>query len=239
MGTSKRLSPPKTAKKNADGSPSKPSPRGAENPLEYYLGCFIFDEFSDRDGEGSFQVIVQARSPEDAVERFRKLLEKLRLQTTLFHRPCSIFLEGLLRLRGSFEEGLLVNYTSMVPEIPPEAHASIYCLVPEQDHASESYGWSPEPKGKKRKKQEEEEEGIMVPFIDFGGQSLREERAAKQRAQIPPSPPPANPAAMREEAAKKKADADLASKKAAEARQKALANTMRELQATERPRSRS
>lgn len=238
MGASKKSSSSKSASRSADSSLSKPALRGAETPLEYYLGAFTFDEYSDRDHEGNFQIIVQARSPEDAGERCRTLLEKLRLRTTLFHRPCTIFLDGLLRLRGSFEEGLLVNYTSSVSELSAQPRVSISCLVPEQEHASESYDWSPEPKGKKRKKQEEEE-STLEPFIDFGGQSLCEERAAKQKDQTAPLPHPFDPAADREKAAKKEANAAKIAKKAAEERQKVLASTMRELQVAEGPRRRS
>lgn len=226
VGTSKKTPASKTATRRAD------------RPLDYYLGCFTFDEFSDRDGEGSFQIIVQARGPEQAAAQCRASLERLRAQTTLFHRPCTIFLDGLLRLRGTFEEGLLVNYTSTISELPAQMPASIYCLVPEQEHPSESYDWSPEPRGKKRKKREEEDGVIRAPFVDFGGQSLQEERAARKRAETPPPPPPFDPAAERRDAEKKKADAAAAAKKAAEERQKALASTMKELQAEGQPRPR-
>jgi hypothetical protein len=160
--------------------PRAPAPRAATKSLEHYLGCFVFDELSDRDSNGSFQIIVQALGPEDAADRCHALLEKLRSQTTLFARPCSIYIDGIIRLRGSFEDGLLVNYSSTISSGGPRG--SIGCLIPEQEHDAEGYDWTPEPKGKKKKKKGGEEGVVIEPFIDFGGQAIAEQRAAEDES---------------------------------------------------------
>lgn len=208
--------------------------RGSKEQVDYYLTCFHFDEFSDRDSEGTFQIVVQARSPEDAVDRSYELIEKLHEDTTLFQRPCSIYIEGIIRLRGSFEKGLLVNYSSTWTGDHPRA--SIGCLIPEQKHESMDYGWKPTPK-KGTKKQKEGDLETIEPFIDFGGQAVAEDRAARSRATSPSvalSSSTASPKEKVAERTKEEARAAAAAKKeterAAAARRRALAGTMRELQ---------
>ncbi len=134
-----------------------------------YLGCFVFDEPGERDRTGTFQMVVEARSPEDAVDRFSKRLRKLRTTTTLFDDPTTIYINGFIKLSGSFEDGLLVNYEA--GDSPPAPHGQIGCLIPEQrDHGADAYGFDPSQKGKKLK----EDADTLEPFLDFGGERFRE-----------------------------------------------------------------
>src|SRR5262249_51625107 len=125
------------AKDARSGRPKKTAPTPS-----LYLGCFFFDAPGEQDQTGTFQVVVEARSPEDAVDRFSKRLRKLRTTTTLFDDPTTIYINGLIKLSGSFENGLLVNYAS--GDSPPEPHFGIACLIPEQkDHQAVDYGFEP------------------------------------------------------------------------------------------------
>lgn len=146
-----------------------------------YLGCFFFDEPREEDWTGTFQVVVEATSPEDAVERFQKKLRALRTEGSFFDSPITIYIEGIVKLSGPFEDGLLVNWRS--GESPPPPHAELTCLIPEQanDRQAVGYGWSPHPKGKRTKPKNDQGE-TTEPFIDFGGEEFRK-LAAKSRHQ--------------------------------------------------------
>lgn len=136
-----------------------------------YLGCFYFDEPGETERSGSFQIVVEASSPEQAIDRFRKRLQQLRDTTTLFNRPVTIFIEGFIKLGGSFKRGLLVNWDSgQAPLVP---NVRLTCLIPEQtDHKSVGYGFDPE--GDPDNPQDDEVGKTIAPFLDFGGEALRE-----------------------------------------------------------------
>lgn len=141
--------------------------KDSEDLSGLYLGCFEVDQPPDE--IGSFQVVVQASNPDDAAERIKERLRVLRSKSSLFDEPCTIYLNGLIRLVGSFEEGLVVNWecgTSV---------AQICCLLPEQpEHPAESYEPSLE------------DGDIQGPFVDFGGAAFRKALAS---AKPPPAPP--------------------------------------------------
>jgi len=155
---------------------------GRKKPLSavpcLYLGCFTFDSAGEPDQTGSFQVVVEADNPQQAADRCRTRLRRLRTSTTLFDRPTTVLLNALIQLTGSFKRGLLVNWESM--NTPPPPDARLLCPIPEQtDHEAQSFGL----KTKKAKTKL----GALVddePFIDFGGrQAFR--RAAEQASDEP------------------------------------------------------
>jgi hypothetical protein len=140
-----------------------------------YLGCFSFDEPGDEEHEGTFQVVVEAANPEQAVNRMRTRLRKLRTAASLFDSPTTIYLDGFIELKGSFKDGLLVNWVSGPARSPSW---QIMNLVPEQDHEAEAYGVDDESK-----------DDAIEPFLDFGGQSFRkalEASRAKDRSGTQP-----------------------------------------------------
>jgi hypothetical protein len=154
---------PKVAKGGSSGQPRKAA------PTCLYLGCFSFDLPGEREEEGTFQILVDAPSPEDAVEQFQRRLRKLRTTTTLFDDPSTIYLIGLIQLGGSFKNGLLVNWEH--GDAPPDPNMKIGCLIPEQkDHECVEYGYTRAGKGKRGKKDED----MFEPFVDFGGEKFRE-----------------------------------------------------------------
>lgn len=132
-----------------------------------YLACFELDQPPDEGG--SFQVVVQASSPEDAERRIKERLRVLRTKSSLFDKPCSIFLNGLIRLAGPLDEGLVVNLECGTAEIGE------YHLLPEQpDQAAEAY----EPPL--------EDGGIQGPFLDFGGAAFYKALASAKRSSASP-----------------------------------------------------
>src|ERR1700690_1261315 len=74
-----------------------------------YLCCFSMDEFGDTEYTGSFQIVVEGKDPEDAAQLCKKKLRQFRDSKKFFSDPTSIYLESIIRLRGSFKSGLLVN----------------------------------------------------------------------------------------------------------------------------------
>jgi hypothetical protein len=190
-----KRSKPKTSRrskapaKQADGKKAPKSTALISEDL--WLGCFTTDEPGDIDYAGSFQVIVEASSPKQAVTRLRARLRKIRSETSHFDSPTTIYCDGLVRLVGSFKDGLLVNYVSRPST---ENDVQIFCTVPEQPGSKDvdSYGFG-------------EEEGDVEAFLDFGGESFRKAlRKAKGNEAGQLTPPihatqPRRPARTKEE----------------------------------------
>lgn len=181
-----------------------------------YLGCFFFDEPGEQDWTGTFQIVVEATSPEDAVERFYEKLEGLRKAGTLFEKPITIYIEGLIKLSGTYKSGLLVNWLSGVS--PPAPHVELTCLNPEQaeENEAEVYGYSPS--GKKKKEDGED----IEPFLDFGGEELR-----KQLEKSKGLPPSEATTTSSTDSARRKAEARAKKEAAARARAAAQAKRQR------------
>jgi glycerol-3-phosphate dehydrogenase len=164
------------AKDRRTGRVARGRKASADTLPHLYLGCFYFDEPDESDRTGSFQLIVEATTPEDAIARSQAKLRRLRTSGTFFSRPTTIFIEGIIRLTGSFKRGLLVNYEW--GERPPPPDVRITCLIPEQpDHDAEGFGWRA---SKKRRKPTDVEH--IEPFVDFGGGKIRRGRAEAERA---------------------------------------------------------
>src|SRR5262245_28533949 len=85
-----------------------------------FLLCFSFDEPGEPEHIGTFQLVVEATGPENAVDRGRVRLRRLRASTTLFDDPVTIYLDGIIRLTGSFKDGVVVNWVS--ERAPPSPH---------------------------------------------------------------------------------------------------------------------
>lgn len=156
--------------------------KDSEDLSGLYLGCFDFERPGDSDWNGSFQVVVQAASPNDAAERMRKRLRTLRTTTSLFDEPCTIILNGMIHLVGSFDEGVLVNWRAGTDAV------EVLCMIPEQpEHHQKGY----EPA---RENGAEEE-----PFLDFGGLALRKALASARKPPTDAVPLPSPEAAQSQE----------------------------------------
>lgn len=81
----------------------------------------------------------------------------------MFDSPITIYIEGIIKLVGSFKRGVVVNWHSRtVPGGPP---ALVTNLIPDQE-SQDVEGFAFRPDGG-------EDEDTVVPFIDFGGMALR------------------------------------------------------------------
>jgi hypothetical protein len=182
-----------TARRKPIRSSKRPNP-AADKRL--YLGCFFFDNFGDRDHVGTFQVVIEASSPDDAVKRLRKRLKAIRDVGSILTGTYTIYLEGLVQLDGSFNEGLMVNYESRPSDAPPDCQ--LLNFMPEQGR--------PTPGSYRIGKDETKDE----PFLDFGGKAhLRGLKAANNGDSLPVMPP--KPRLSFQE--KEEARAEIAAKK--------------------------
>jgi hypothetical protein len=133
----------------------KPRPAGTDECL--YLGCFFFDDYlNDKEYEGTFQMVVAAATPEQAVERFRKRLRAIQRLGTVLTSPSTVYLQGFVPLDGSFREGVLVNYEARPSPDPPDYQ--ILNMAPEQ--GIEGLGCF---------QLADDENDCIQPFVDFGG----------------------------------------------------------------------
>ena len=201
----------------------------AEPATHLYLCWFTFDEPAEPPYEGSFLIVVEAKDPEGAVKACRIKLRSLHRDTKLFEQPVTIYIEGLIRLSGSFKKGLLVNM-----DCGPcsDTRGRITCLIPdEQEHEAEGYGVGQEPP--------EGEGQIVEPFIDFEGKAAcKAIKAAKsQPATITPTQARTKASAealaiaSKEDATVSRAarERERARRHAEQERKKALAVTLAEL----------
>ncbi len=181
----------------------KPSRASLASPKSsLYLGCFFFDSYlNDQDHTGTFQMVVGATSPEQAVDRFHSRLRAIRRIGSVLSGPSTVFIQGIIPLDGSFEQAVLVNYESRPSPDPPDYQ--LLNMTPEQGvKGLGSYELS-------------KEDDTIQPFIDFGGQAHNRALEAKKAA-----PPPYAQVKARsspEEAAKARAEkAEQKARRAAE-----------------------
>jgi len=181
MAPRKKTTKPSKARGAArkTGKPTKKETSALTAPC-LYLGCFFLDTYGEHDHTGTFQMVIEASSPEQAVERFRTRLRAINRIGSVLASPNTIYLEGFLPLTGSIKEGILVNYESRPTPDPPDYQLTN--MMPEQGiEGPRSYQLTYDDK-----------EGIQ-PFIDFGGAAhLRAVEAAKralQKSSWPASPP--------------------------------------------------
>ena len=82
-----------------------------------WLAAFTF-HCLDSERLGNFQILVHARSEEDAKERCRRELVDFRSLLEMFKEPVKVYLEGLLLLVGPFQQPLVINFHKADPSGP-------------------------------------------------------------------------------------------------------------------------
>ncbi|MEI9942232.1 MAG: hypothetical protein WDO69_33870 [Pseudomonadota bacterium] len=176
-----------------------------------YLGCFFFDDYlNDKEHTGTFQMVVAASSPEHALDRFKKRLRAIRRIGSVLSGPNTVYLQGLVPLRGPFGDGILINYESRPSPDPPDYQ--LLNMTPEQ--GVEELGSC--------QLADDDEDGIQ-PFVDFGGKAReRTQEAAKPAGDdLSPSGLRQKPRLSSEEREKVRAEqAVLRAKRAADAEAK-------------------
>jgi hypothetical protein len=160
--------PSRKANARRTGRPVRPD-KSEEDDACLYLGCFFFDSFGVSDQVGTFQIVIEAMSPDDVMKRLRRRLKTIRASGSILTGTYTIYLEGLVPLTGSFKEGLMVNYESRPSDEPPDCQ--LLNFMPEQGR--------PTPRSYRIGKDGTTEKA----FMDFGGKAhLRVLEAAKKLA---------------------------------------------------------
>ena len=130
---SKRTSPKRSrspAKKSRAKRPSKKlSVRAQPEPRTPHIAWFSFQTPGKPPRRGSFQILLDAQNVEQALARCRARLSAISNETRLFSAKTTVYLEGVLELRGPYEHGVLVNFESLEQ---PEIDVRLTCLIPEQ-----------------------------------------------------------------------------------------------------------
>jgi hypothetical protein len=122
-----------------------------------WLVPFYFDR-PKSNGRGSFQIVVEAANPDDAMQACHARLLKLRETTKLFDEPIAMFSDGLVRLTGSFEDGVIVNF-----EVPQAGGGRVSNLLPDPaDTGAMVFLPANEP------------DETVEPFMQFGVEDERE-----------------------------------------------------------------
>jgi|GEM_PF-6989332 len=117
------------AARKGSKKPSRASLASSKSCL--YLGCFFFDSYlNDQDHTGTFQMVVAATSPEQAVDRFHSRLRAIRRIGSVLSGPSTVFIQGIIPLDGSFEQAVLFNYESRPSPEPPDYQ--LLNITPEQ-----------------------------------------------------------------------------------------------------------
>jgi hypothetical protein len=148
-----------------------------------YVGCFQFD--SVEDGEpltGGFEVVVEAKTPVEAVRRFRRHIDQVRKNNDTLAGDMTIYLGGILEVRRPPRSGVLVNWRA---QRTPDAHSMISCLTPVDSTSVACYYWRDDGKN-----QPEDQGDIhMPPFLVIKGR--------KRSSLIPPRIPASKKAPRR------------------------------------------
>lgn len=99
--------------------------RSSTVDLHLWLVPFTFERPRTKQ-RGSFQMVVEAVTPDDAMERCHERLVELAATTALFKEPVKLYSDGLIRLTGRFDEAVLLNFEL------PDVQGRISNLMPDQ-----------------------------------------------------------------------------------------------------------
>jgi hypothetical protein len=99
--------------------------RSSTADLCLWLVPFTFDRSRTKQ-RGSFQMVVEAVTPDDAMARCHQRLLELAATTSFFKEPVKFYSDGLIRLTGRFNEPVLLNFEL------PDMRGRISNLMPEQ-----------------------------------------------------------------------------------------------------------
>jgi len=125
-----------------------------------YLLFFHFDEPGEKETTGTFQLVVNARDPDDALDKAASHLRELRVSGDLFDRAITLYLSGGVLLTGDFDKPLLVNWEQ---HFGGAVDGTLSNLSPERNRDAHSFEW----------KATQTKDGAVTPFLDFGGFEFR------------------------------------------------------------------
>lgn len=150
-------STPMAKTKKRGGPPRPPARPTTTTSACLWLVPFYFER-PKTNQTGTFQIVIEGTSPDDAMEGCLNRLHTIRETTKLFDEPIRIFSDGLIRLTGTFEDGLLVNF-----EIPQPGGGRIANLLPDPtDNGAMMFLPAIEPNQ------------VIEPFVEFGTEDENE-----------------------------------------------------------------
>ncbi|MCI1665632.1 MAG: hypothetical protein LKI25_04580 [Atopobiaceae bacterium] len=135
-----------------------------------YQGNFSYNDDTDSaDNYCLMPTIVEAPTPEDALDRFADLFERLHATTDLLEGAHEVFLDSLVELESTPEEAVLTQWQKIVPAV--DGLCSITSALPETDQVSATaYGWNDDDDEDEDDTSDDEEEPVEAdeaPFLTF------------------------------------------------------------------------
>ena len=108
-----------------------------------YLGHFSFNGFEDDPRHGYLTSLVEAGSIDEALDRFRKLLEGFQRERDVFNDVADIYLDVVIQVKRVPPEGIVAHMVTRPGELPPaisstlpnldEAYCEAYSVAPENE----------------------------------------------------------------------------------------------------------
>src|SRR5919112_6250877 len=131
----------------------------------FYVGHVSFEgpepEFKTQGrGRGWFTLLAETESVDEAVDRFRELVESLKSWFTSFEDVESVFLDDITEVERLPREGVLARFVHAYDD-PPSWISTSLLGVPEE--YCRSYGW-----GEDTSDEDDEERVEVEPFLSFG-----------------------------------------------------------------------
>jgi hypothetical protein len=119
-----------------------------------YVGHFSLDGFEDKPRHGYLTSLVDAGSVDEALDRFRKLLEGFQGERDVFNDVASIYLDVVIQVKKVPPKGILAHMVTRPGELSP----AITSMLPDLDeNYCEAYSVAPEG--------EEGQEVAINPFV--------------------------------------------------------------------------
>lgn len=131
----------------------------------FYLGYFSFDElgFEDEERHGYFNCMVEADSPDTALERFKNHIMDMKTDDPLFGRIVKIYVEDLVEVKNIPDKPVVTRFQSSTGHFPKSISMSLPS-VKSDDFAS--FRWAKD--GMESGAGDTEEEYMTSePFIHF------------------------------------------------------------------------
>jgi len=129
-----------------------------------YLGTFSFSYVTNKEHEnwfGSFQIIVECDSPEQAENKFKSIIKKKRKKGEMFNEVRDIYLDVFHELKKAPKNGMLVNYECR----RGEEVASTCCSTVDSSRGVKAYGYHPD--GTEPPGHESGDSYTHYPFVSF------------------------------------------------------------------------
>ena len=111
-----------------------------------YIGNFSYNDDSDsKDNYCLMPCVVEAESPDEAMEKFADCLSRVRRTSDLLEGAHEIFLDSLTELEGAPAEPVICQWQKIVPAMSGLCSVtSALPVVDEDDDFANAYAWGDE-----------------------------------------------------------------------------------------------